>query len=380
VTTVPPAHRADLASAVVGDRTVLLDHEAGRVHWLSASAAAIWARCDGRASLATITDDVAVAFGIDPLVIADDVARTVADLADIKLLGPVVRTRAADAGPAADGVRRVPISCPSCVVELDRLGWTEPFAVHVGRTRFGIRSNHPDVDALLRRLLAAHIVDDASVAANFSVRLVEPAPAGGGPRELHQLYDDKIRRCGSPSATDVVAHLLAVLGNRRHHDASGASTVSFAATGLVLADGVHLGPLVWEAVPTVARRLDARLLPRPVAVDPVDGMVVVAPPIEVDPAAWSELIDRWGEPTRRGPAAPGRYRLHELVFTGVDAGADGALAAAVAWLDPETTSGDEALRACLRVLHDDDGRPRFRWVDPGFGELDALRRPTSPDA
>jgi hypothetical protein len=71
----PSPHALD---APLGDELVVFDPDRTRLHLLNASAALIWATCDGERTVDQVTDLVADACGLPVETIADDVATTVA--------------------------------------------------------------------------------------------------------------------------------------------------------------------------------------------------------------------------------------------------------------------------------------------------------------
>ena len=107
----PKARSAGLKIEELDDELVLYDLEQQRAHALTAFAAAVWKRCDGRTSIRTISDAVANTFGLpsDLDVIWDSLRRL--DLAGLlePPTGDFVRVSALGAVPAPRGIaaRRV---------------------------------------------------------------------------------------------------------------------------------------------------------------------------------------------------------------------------------------------------------------------------------
>jgi hypothetical protein len=85
---VGPRQRRDVKTRHVGDEVVVLDRKRERIHQLNRTASFVWARCDGRHSMAEIAGEVAAAFDVDPARAGDDVATLVRELEARALLEP----------------------------------------------------------------------------------------------------------------------------------------------------------------------------------------------------------------------------------------------------------------------------------------------------
>lgn len=81
-----PKGRADVQVRVVDGETLILDRREGVIHHLNLTASYIWARCDGHTSVAAIGQQLAEAFDIDPLRVAQDVTGLVDQLRQLRLL------------------------------------------------------------------------------------------------------------------------------------------------------------------------------------------------------------------------------------------------------------------------------------------------------
>ena len=65
---------------------LVLDHRSERVHQLNVTAVYIWDQCDGKTSIADITQAIATEYGLDTRPAEADVVRTIAQFQELDLL------------------------------------------------------------------------------------------------------------------------------------------------------------------------------------------------------------------------------------------------------------------------------------------------------
>ena len=82
----PPTPRPGLATRVLNDEVVILDHAKGNVHRLNATASAIWNLCDGKNTAEEIAALLAAEFQLKLDQVLVDVRQTLADLEKLALL------------------------------------------------------------------------------------------------------------------------------------------------------------------------------------------------------------------------------------------------------------------------------------------------------
>ena len=157
-----------------------------------------------------------------------------------------------------------------------------------------MRSASTDTDGLLRRALAAHLVDDPDAPANYSLQLL-PAPAPGAPAQpLHRLFEGSRELVRDRSADRVVGALLSALGGFARPDGTH---LQVWATALAGAEGAVLVPVQWRGrLPHLQRGLRHtgwRILDAPfVSLDLTSGDVLVADPaLTVDVPALQDLLE-----------------------------------------------------------------------------------------
>lgn len=81
-----PKLTADVTVQHVGDESLVLDLKSGQIHQLNAAAAWILAQCDGEKSIESITNEFAKYFELDSATAAKDVATTVEQLHQAKVI------------------------------------------------------------------------------------------------------------------------------------------------------------------------------------------------------------------------------------------------------------------------------------------------------
>jgi hypothetical protein len=82
----PPKIRPGLTVQHVNDESLVLDLESGQIHQLNATAAWILAKCNGENSVESITRDFAEYFSMDSETAASDVATTIEQLSQVKVI------------------------------------------------------------------------------------------------------------------------------------------------------------------------------------------------------------------------------------------------------------------------------------------------------
>lgn len=81
-----PVLRADMGATVVADHLVLHDASTHRTHVLNAASARVWAAIDGRSTVAEISRVLAEGTGVDPTVVARNVAGAIGQFAAAAIL------------------------------------------------------------------------------------------------------------------------------------------------------------------------------------------------------------------------------------------------------------------------------------------------------
>ena len=86
VNQLPRARRTGVRTLEVGVETLVLDEQSGQIHQLNATASFVWRRCDGASSVVEIAGLLTREFDVDPATAAEDVARVITQLEELKLL------------------------------------------------------------------------------------------------------------------------------------------------------------------------------------------------------------------------------------------------------------------------------------------------------
>jgi hypothetical protein len=81
-----PRQRTGLSVRTVGDEAIVLDRGANQIHQLNASAAFVWARCDGAHAVDRIAEELAGAFDVDARTANEAVASAVQQFERLGLL------------------------------------------------------------------------------------------------------------------------------------------------------------------------------------------------------------------------------------------------------------------------------------------------------
>ena len=229
----------------------------------------------------------------------------------------------------------------------------------------GVRSSNPAVHDLLRRVLAAHLVDDVEAPANYSVLLAgdDPSSRNGAFHFLYRGFTPAVR---TRDPERLVAALFGRLAG--HLDDGRIHQVRLDSLALVAEDRAVLVPAeIRYVIPTLERRLNAkglRVVDQPwAALDIETGELVVdEPALGIDRSALAELSEVVPRPRRPDPPVrPGRYRLAGWGF-GLGHAHEGPIsrAQAVALACPQVLNGREL--GAQRLLDGLAGAVRI--VDP----------------
>lgn len=168
-----------------------------------------------------------------------------------------------------------------------------------------MRSQTAEIDALLRRALAAHFVPGVEAPSNYS--LIAPGSAADGrPRGVNILYRSAIAVVRSRTPGRAVRALLGYLGS--HADEERDDVLLVRAFAVIAGDVAVLAPWISvyriDALEPRLARAGLRPLDSPyAALDPATGELVAEEPrLDLDRAALA-LLDREEPP----PVATGRY-------------------------------------------------------------------------
>lgn len=187
----------------------------------------------------------------------------------------------------------------------------------------GIRSPTAAVDALVRELLQAYVVDVEGAPANYSL-LVRDAETDRRPtRHVHLLYRSLTAVARSRNPGRVVHALLHHLDSVAHPPADHLLTVR--AIPLLAGDRAMLVPIELLAdlktIQPHLRRAGLRVVDVPYAtLDPATAALVVPPcGLDLHPGALAKLdqLERSGG-TEDAPVAPGHYPLAGWAFLAGD--------------------------------------------------------------
>lgn len=91
-----PRRRSDVLELDMGDGSILYNHDSSLVHHLNPSAAVVWQLCDGRATVAALSADIAGEYRLPLKQVQAEVAGLVAELDALGLVEDA-------AAPARDG-------------------------------------------------------------------------------------------------------------------------------------------------------------------------------------------------------------------------------------------------------------------------------------
>jgi hypothetical protein len=317
--------RAKVTEVEIDGESVLYDEPSQELLVLNGSAAVIWHNLDGACSLRELIADLADVFEVDADIVRADVLDTVRELSRHGML----EAAAAPASEPPDMIWRTigepaflvegPVGCASCVERLDELEWGDTITFEIGGVHIGVRTNAPEVDAVLRGALVAYLADHVEAPANFSLRIGEQQ--GRGREGLHILYDASEQLARSSAPSRVVSALFAHLGSREaSYEAGTDDGLLLLRLPAVVVGGVavlvsrHLRPILLDVEPRL-RASGLELVESPVlTVDTATReLVVTRPAIALDPGTPTALteLDRTLS-TRRSaprPTSEGRYPL-----------------------------------------------------------------------
>lgn len=229
-----------------------------------------------------------------------------------------------------------------------------------------MRSNTTAADELLRRLLAAHLVDDQEAPANYSLQLLPPAGTGAAAQPLNRLFEGPRELVVHRSQGRVVRALITALGGFSPPDGAD---LQVWATPLASADGVVLAPVEWRrrlpALQRALRRTGWTVMDAPFAsLDVGSGhLVSPAPPVAIDAAALADLAATEAE-ALSGLEPSGLLPLRGWILP--PTGADGPL------------TRSEALTAGMRLCRNRDqvgGRRALALLAEQLVELPLTRAP-----
>lgn len=232
-------------------------------------------------------------------------------------------------------------------------------------------------DQLLRRLLAAYVVDVDGGPANYSVRIGDPEGTSRSARPVHMLFRSSQAVARSRNPARVVRALLAHLGPLLEPPAPEllrVRAVAVVAGGRAALLPAGVGADLKSVQPHL-RRAGIRLADVPHAtIDPADGtLVVAAPELELDTKALAEL-DRMERSARADDPTvePGRYPLAAMVFFAGDPAGPLPLGRARLWVYPSVVGGagigstlegvDRVLARTRAVSTTSSGPALVRWL------------------
>lgn len=197
--------------------------------------------------------------------------------------------------------------CGSCLAALDDLGWAASSTFRVGEWALGVRSSNVEVDDVLRRVLAAHLVA-VDAPANFSLLMADERA-----RTFHFLYRASDALVRTRVAGRVLRTLIAHLST--FADPSS-SVIRLDAAAVIVGDRAIVVP---ESLRAELGSIETRLnLAGMTVVDaptlhlePESASVIVPEPaLTVDTDALAEYERAQHSPARElAPAQPGRYPI-----------------------------------------------------------------------
>lgn len=328
--------RADLVRVRVGHHLVVVDRPHQQPHLLDPVATLVFEALDGSGTVSALVDDLGDVLEGDHSAIESDVLAlvhelvvrrlvvdagvgsleeeaTMAELSDPLLPGWYdVMPPGVDAGP---GGSHLQFRRDICVEPIEHLDWLDPFVVATGGFHVGVRTNATEVDALLRRLFAAQLVEDSEAPANISLYAGEPGE-GSMRYGMHRLYEG-LRRVGSSLG---LPYLVACLNRRLASYSPEAGSVYL--PGFMAVAGERSAALIPRFAVDVDR-LRARLrrsglsfLPGSVEVDPAEMALVVRVLSEdAEPLESAERLS----PGLEGDPLPIPVGRHPIVALGLTA-------------------------------------------------------------
>jgi hypothetical protein len=209
-------------------------------------------------------------------------------------------------------------ACSSCIDTLDDLDWVTTTTFRVGEWALGVRSSSFEIDAVLRRVLEAHVVD-VDAPANFSALM-----ADGETRTFNFLYrasDALVRtRARGRLLRTLIAHLSEFAEPTSPVIRLDAAALIAGGGAIVVPEGLR------EAIAGIETRLNVaglQVVDAPtLGLDAGGHIVVPEPAVTIDAAALAEYeLDP--EPLGRelAPVLPGRYPIIAWAFVTGEPGA-----------------------------------------------------------
>jgi hypothetical protein len=246
-------------------------------------------------------------------------------------------------------------ACSSCIDTLDDLDWATTTTFRIGEWAIGVRSSSLEMDAVLRRVLGAHVVD-VDAPANFSALM-----ADGETRTFNFLYrasDALVRtRAGGRLLRTLIAHLSEFAEPPAPAIQLNAAALIADGGAIVVPDGLRAEMAGIETRLNVA---GLQVVDAPTLGLEADGHIVVPEPaISVDAAALAEYDLDSGPLGRELPAVlPGRYPITAWAFVTGEPGAgpvgraQGIAAAAQQVRNAATVGAQHALEVVAAALAD----------------------------
>lgn len=175
-----------------------------------------------------------------------------------------------------------------------------------------MRSNTAEADALVRRLLSAHVVDDEVFEPNYSL-LLASSQGDAKTRPLHLLYRGSVCVARSEDPRRVLHALLGHLSG--YAELTRGSLTALRATTLVLDDRAVVGPVQLRerfgpaVLDRALARAELRVADGFLSFIDIQTAEVVVPELALD-VDWApfEHIPSGRKPAST-PAAPGRYDI-----------------------------------------------------------------------
>jgi hypothetical protein len=240
------ARNPRLSTAEIEGETILYDEDSDALHVLDPVATVVWNLLDGQTSLRDACTDLADAFDTDRVRIEADVLILVSELAERGMLTPPASATATGAGEGrpqagteaigsvdspSDQPRFKAVAQTACLESFNRsAAWLDTATYRLGGFDIGVRSDRPEVAALLPAALAAvHQPEIEGAPPNFTLA-VDTANRDGG---VHRLYESCTLIDRERAAGRIVARLLRRLDAISWQDRNDIVAIA----GCVLTDG-----------------------------------------------------------------------------------------------------------------------------------------------
>jgi len=197
--------------------------------------------------------------------------------------------------------------CGSCLAALDHMGWAASSTFRVGDWALGVRSSNVEIDDVLQRVLAAHLVA-IDAPANFSALMADERA-----RTFHFLYRASDALVRTRVAGRVLRTLIAHLSSFAE---SSSSVIRLDATAVIVDGQAIVVPKSLRAeLGSIETRLNVAgmtVVDAPTLhLEPESRSVIVPEPaLTVDTRALAEYERAQQSPARElAPARPGRYPI-----------------------------------------------------------------------